>query len=117
MTNVSALMLVADQQPVTDCPGPERCEFTTPRVRWYLVCWRLALVTREPFHTVLRSEARLSRDVDPWARGGRVDPGWALNIGLSLEHARDQHGLTLAAWNAEKISAVLCRGPHNETAR
>ena len=101
----------------TDCPGPERCEWTAPRIRWYLVVWRMSLIAREPFANVLRSEARLSRDVDPWARGGKVDPGWALNIGLSLEHARDQYGLSLQPHNAERISSVLCAGPHNEAPR
>lgn len=101
----------------TDCPGPERCEWTAPRIRWYLVVWRMSIIAREPFANVLRSEARLSRDVDPWARGGKVDPGWALNIGLSLEHARDQFGLSLQPHNAERISSVLCGGPHNEAPR
>jgi hypothetical protein len=95
-----------------DCPGPASCEFTVARVRWYLWCWNLAVRYREPFSNVLRSESRNSRDIDPWIRGGRVDPDRGRAIGLSLELARKDGGLTLATWNAEKISHYLCRAAH-----
>ena len=89
---------------------PERCTFAPSRVRWYLVVWRLAEIVREPFAEVLRSEARNSRDIDPWIRGGRVDPDTGRLIGSALEDARDRGGIALRAWNAERIAAFLC--PH-----
>jgi hypothetical protein len=95
-----------------ECPGPSTCAFTPGRVHWYMVCWRLAEIIREPFDLVLRSESRNSKDVDPWIRGGKVEPDAGRIIRLSLEHARDHHGIALTTHNAERISRVLCPGPH-----
>lgn len=93
------------------------CAFTPSRVRWYLICWRLAQVVKEPFAVVLAAESRNSRDIDPWIRGGRVDPEKGRLIGLSLEHARDDGGMALTPHNADRISAFLCEGPHLERER
>lgn len=107
-------MSAAPSRPIsTDCPGSERCEWTPARVRWYLICWQLALRVHEPFANVLGSESRNSRDIDPWIRGGRVDPERGRSIGLSLEHARDDGGLDLRTYNADRISSYLCPNDHS----
>lgn len=94
-----------------ECDGPS-CTYTPSRVRWYLICWRLAEIVREPFANVLNAESRNSRDIDPWIRGGRVDPDKARDIGLSLQLARDRYGIALVPHNAERLSRVLCGGRH-----
>jgi hypothetical protein len=107
---------VAVAMPTGDCEGAA-CAFTPGRVRWYLICWRLAEIVHEPFANVLNSESRNSRDIDPWVRGGRVDPDKARDIGLSLQIARDRGGIALVTHNADRISVFLCGGSHLESAR
>jgi hypothetical protein len=97
--------------PASDCEGA-LCTFTPARVRWYLICWRLSEIVREPFTVVLASESRNSRDIDPWIRGGRVDPEKGRLIGLSLELARDRGGIALTPHSADRIASFLCAGPH-----
>jgi hypothetical protein len=111
MVESSTLMVAERQAPSPDCPG-ESCKWTVSRVRWYLICWRLSEIAREPFPNILRSESRNSRDIDPWVRGGKVDPDDARDIGLSLVIARDHHGIALVPHNAERLSQVLCLGGH-----
>ena len=101
------LEVVRPPQTSCDCPFSE-CTFSVPRVRWYLTVWVESRKYREPFADVLRSESRNSRDIDPWIRGGRVDPDRGRMIGLSLERAATDGGLALQPWNAEKVARFLC---------
>ena len=90
-----------------DCP-PSYCTFTRGRVYHYLIVWEEARRHDEPFADVLRSESRVSQDVDPWIRGGRIDPDMGRLIGVALEYARDRFGIALVPHNAERISQALC---------
>ena len=93
---------------VEQAASPCTCDFSVPKVRWYLHIWRQSRIYREPFADVMRSEARESRQNAVWNRGARAAQHRGLMIGLALESARDQAGLQLAPWNADAISRFLC---------
>ncbi len=104
-------------QPRPTCPCRfGRCDFSPPKVRFYLVVWRQSLIHREPFEVIFRAETRESRMIDPAIRGGRGSQDYARTIRMSLEHARDNGRIPLTAWNAEKIAAYLCPDRWNEDA-
>ena len=93
-----------------------RCDFSVPRVRFYLYVWRQAQIAREPFDVVLRDENKSSNLEDPAIRGGRHDPHHARMIAWSLEQARDVGHIPLSPWNAERLSRYLCPERYNEAA-
>lgn len=91
------------------------CRFTVARVRFYLVAYRQSQILRVPPEEVLRDNCRESRTIDPSIRGGSFDGNTARDIILSLELARDRHGISLNPWNAERIATALCPGRSLET--
>jgi hypothetical protein len=96
-----------------DC-RPLYCDFSVPRVRFYLVVWHQARISREPFEVIWRDKTNQSRITDPSIRGGRGDVVHARMIAWSLEQARDVGKIPLTAWNAEKLAAYLCPGRYDE---
>jgi hypothetical protein len=104
-----ALQVIQPERPDARCDCRYGyCDFTVPRVRFYLVIWRQALLAREPFEVIWRDQTSQSRIADPAIRGGRGDQGYARTIAWSLEQARDVGHIPLTAWNAAKIAAYLC---------
>lgn len=85
-----------------------KCDFTVPRVYWYMIVWRDALILREPFENVLQDCSRVSRDSDPSIRAGRIRSNKGQDIRLSLERARDEGHIPLTPWNAKRIAEFCC---------
>lgn len=91
-----------------ECP-PTRCRFRSSLVKLYVIAYREAVKAHEDPADYIRDHVRNSREVDPWTRGGRlIDPQSSIDIKLSLEIARDRHGIELNAWNADRLAEVLC---------
>ncbi len=93
---------------VCDC-SPSQCRFRVRLVQVYLFAARQAVIYGEPLADVIRSELRNSRPIDPWLRGGKVDPDAARDIALSLQRARDEGKIDITRpWNAEAVARFCC---------
>lgn len=91
-----------------------KCRFRVPLIRFYLFAYRQSIIAREPFADVL-SDCIQSRGVDAGIRAGRMSRGFCHEIAMSLEMVRDQHGIELTTWNAERLAAKLCPLRWDET--
>ena len=92
-----------------ECPW-SKCRFSVPRVRAYLIAYREAEKHGDDPADYIRDCVRPSRIgvIEPLVRGSGSDPHASLDVKLSLELARDQGGIALNAWNAERVAAFLC---------
>ena len=115
-----ALAMAAEQAAPAACSACEcaagRCRYRVGLVRLYVIAYREAVKQHDDPADYISDHVRNSREIDPWTRGGRtIDPNASRDIKLSLEIARERHGIELNAWNAERLAQVLCPARWNET--
>jgi hypothetical protein len=119
LIETSALSVLSQSPTCQDCPYGG-CRYRPLRVKSWIIAYREARKAGDDPAEYIRDSVKSSRPTcppchkpdptDPGIRSeGKVaDPFWHAEAAADLERARDQGGIPLDAWNADKIAAFLC---------